>query len=172
MFSDICIKNVNHKKIKTEDKSVSNKDNFKMCRCFKNTQATSVCLLYFCISYSSIALFLLIHVNYNANSAIALLLVPPLPLLLLLLVNHNATIEPKKEMHPHDLNEMIIDLRSPPKTVSEIQEEQEVQEFQIMTRNEVFILAKYGTLMDLKSPPKTQYEIEDEISITASELYI
>ena len=67
---------------------------------------------------------------------------------------------------------MIIDLRSPPKTVSEIQEEQEVQEFQIMTRNDVFILAKYGTLMDLKSPPKTQYEIEDEISITASELYI
>ena len=52
-----------------------------------------------------------------------------------------------------------MDLRSPPKTVSEIQEEQEVQEFQIMTRNDVFILAKYGTLMDLKSPPKTQYEI-------------
>ena len=142
-----------------------------MGRCFKNTQATSVCLLYFCISYSSIALFLVIHVNYNANSAIALLLVPPLPLLLLLLVNHNSRIEPQKEefIHPHDLNEMIIDLRSPPKTVSEIQEE---QEFQVMPRNEVFILAKYGTLMDLKSPPKTQYEIEDEISITASELYI
>ena len=67
---------------------------------------------------------------------------------------------------------MIIDLRSPPKTVSEVQEEQEFQEFQIMPRNEVFILDKYGTLMDLKSPPKTQYEIEDEISITASELYI
>ena len=145
-----------------------------MGRCFKNTQATSVCLLYFCISYSSIALFLLIHVNYNANSVIALLLVPPLPFLLLLLVNHNAKIEPQKEefIHPHDLNEMIIDLRSPPKTVSEVQEEQEFQEFQIMPPNEVFILDKYGTLMDLKSPPKTQYEIEDEISITASELYI
>ena len=72
------------------------------------------------------------------------------------------------------VNEMIIDLRSPPKTVSEIQDE---QEFQIMPRNEVFILAKYGTLMDLKSPPKTQYEIEDEKSISrisnhTSELYI
>ena len=143
-----------------------------MCRCFKNTQTTSVCLLYFCISYSSIALFLLIHVNYNANSAIALLLVPPLPLLLLLLVNHNAQIEPQKEefIQPHNLNEMIIDLRSPPKTVSEIQEEEEYQEFHIKPLNEVFILAKYGTRMDLKSPPKTQYEIEDEKSTT--ELYI
>ena len=117
-------------------------------------------------------LFLLIHVNYNANSAIALLLVPPLTLQLLLLVNHNAKIGPQKEelIHPHDLNEKIIDLRSPQKTVSEIQEEQEFQEFQVIPRNEVFILAKYGTLMDLKSPPKTQYEIEDEKS--TSELYI
>ena len=65
---------------------------------------------------------------------------------------------------------MIIDLRSPPKTVSEIQDEQELQEFQIIPRKEVFILTKYGTLMDLKSPPNTQYEIEDEKSI--SELYI
>ena len=114
-------------------------------------------------------LFLLIHVNYNANSAIALLLVPPLTLQLLLLVNHNAKIGPQKEelIHPHDLNEKIIDLRSPQKTVSEIQEE---QEFQVIPRNEVFILAKYGTLMDLKSPQKTQYEIEDEKS--TSELYI
>ena len=65
---------------------------------------------------------------------------------------------------------MIIDLRSPPKTVSEIQDEQEFYKFEIMTWNEVFILAKYGTLMDLKSPPKTQYEIEDEKS--TSELYV
>ena len=50
----------------------------------------------------------------------------------------------------HDLNEMIIDLRSPPKTVSEIEDEQEFQEFQIMPQNKEFILAKYGTLMDLK----------------------
>ena len=77
-------------------------------------------------------------------------------------------LSPKRQkdkfIHPHELDKMIIDLRSPPKTVSEIQDEQELQEFQIIPRNEVFILAKYGTLMDLKSPPKTQYEIEDENS--------
>ena len=51
-------------------------------------------------------------------------------------------LSPKKKNSSTHLNEMIIDLRSPPKTVSEIQEE---QEFQIMHQNEVFILAKYGT---------------------------
>ena len=82
-----------------------------MCRCSKS-YSTSVCILYFCISYSAIGLLLLIHLNHNTKSASALVFVPPLPFILLLLVSHNK-IEPEGDDDLTDLRVITVEPRFP-----------------------------------------------------------
>ena len=82
-----------------------------MCRCAKS-YSTSVCILYFCISYSAIGLLLLIHLNHNTKSASALIFVPPLPFFLLLLVSHNK-IEPEGDEDLIDLRVITVDPKLP-----------------------------------------------------------
>ena len=62
-----------------------------------SSHSWSICLLYFCIAYSIIGLFLMIHFNYNKGFAIALMIVPPIPLILLLIASHQPKIEPQEQ---------------------------------------------------------------------------